>query len=75
MMLMLFTYGASQSCWGCVGINVTLSEVRGSVHFKSNIMLLQVEAFVSVLCHVKEIVFLRVSFKRKRMVFGDERSE
>jgi hypothetical protein len=71
-MLLLFIYGASQFCWGCVEINVKFSEV----HFKSNIVLLLVETFVPVLFHVKEIVFLYISFKRKRMViFGDEQSE
>jgi hypothetical protein len=75
-MLMLFIYGASQFCWGCVEINIKLSEVHGSVRFKSNIILLLVETFVPVLYRAKEIVFLHAYFKRKRLVvFGDEQSE
>jgi hypothetical protein len=76
-MLLLFVYGASKFCWGCAEIKVKLSEVHSSVHCmlrQRTEVVLPVMAFVPVLFHLKEMIFLYISFKRM-FIFGDDRNE
>lgn len=76
-MLLLFIYGASNFCWVCAEIKVKLSEAHSPVHCmlrQHTEVILPVLSFVPVLFHVKEMIFLYISFKRM-VIFGDDQNE